>query len=145
MAATVATSELYGRQKAMSSLLGSVILSLLLLSNFNYFVKHQLINGIVFISFLSLFLSAIVSTSLFASTKSILSLYKRSLISFAAAAVADGVVMTAFLANYLSFNQLIAVFTKELLFKGFYSTILCSAIFAVFYLVQISYNKKIKA
>ena len=122
-------SEFYGLQKAMRSMMLSIIIGFCLLWNLNYYISGRVINGLQIASFLSLFLSTYFSATILIRLKEVYSFPLRNFISLITSAITDGFIMSGFLAYHFSLGKVFSIFCKELSFKCFYSSLLCLAIY----------------
>lgn len=121
-------SEFYSRKIALISTILSVLMSFVLLWNFEYKIQGIVTNNIVLMSLASVFISIYIGTGIL-KTNTNLNFHKRNVISFITYAFVDGIVMSGFYMNKFSGNKILTIFSKEIFFKMAYFSLAYIAIF----------------
>lgn len=112
-------TEFYGKKSAIKAIGLSTLLNIVLLWNFEYRLGGVSSHVIILVSLFSVFISASGSIYLLKENAGI-SFYKRNFVSLAAAALIDGVIMSAYYLNIFSINKILSIFISEIMFKSLY-------------------------
>lgn len=137
MFALNAMNELYGSKKAFFGMLASLVVSVTLLWNVNYYIHGKVINNIVFASLGSVLITSIIVVPLFSGLKQFTTFFIRNFVTISLAAVLDGILMIGFFINKFSLERVFTIFAKEVGYKCLYVT----AITAVLMIVRYVYTK----
>ncbi len=139
------TTEIFGKEKAIQSIILSVITSFVLMLNYNYYIGGRLIHGLIPASLIATLTSAYVGIHFLLALKKISGIYNnfyaRVFVSLIAYAVTDGLVMAMFFINQFPLHKVMLIFYKEVLFKIEYSLILSISA----YILHKAYAKYITA
>lgn len=119
---TNATTFFFGKSQSLRGLVFANIISFSLLWELPYYIDGQIVNGLVFASFLSLMISMYWSTSVFQKLTSKFSFVKSNALSFSIAAIIDGLIMGLFFIvnNNFSYPKVLDIFSRELSYKMMY-------------------------
>jgi hypothetical protein len=122
--ANISTS-FYGKNKAICALVFSVIVSIFLQWDMQYYIKSVLFNGLVFASLTSSLISIYWSTNIYKALGSKMGLCVANIISISSAAIIDGLIMGSYFAinNNVSFFRILEIFSKEVGYKIIFAII----------------------
>lgn len=113
--------ENYGKKIAFTSLLTALAITFALTYNIEYTLYRKTYIGIIALSILSIFASFVTSTLFFENRSNLKYFY-----IIAAASLIDGLIMSAYFVGKFDLAQVIAIFSKEMLFKTAYITLIAS-------------------
>lgn len=111
--------ENYGKKVAFTSLLTALAITFALTYNIKYNLYQKTYVGLITVSILSIFISCVASTLLFENRSNLKYFY-----IIGAASLIDGIIMSAYFVGKFDLAQVIAIFSKEMLFKISYITLI---------------------
>lgn len=112
--------ENYGKKIAFTSLLAALVISFALTYNIEYTLYRKTYVGIIALSILSIFASFIISSLFFENRSNNLKYFY----ILGAASLIDGIIMSAYFVGKFDLAHVIAIFSKEMLFKIGYITLI---------------------
>jgi hypothetical protein len=127
-------SAIYGTKKATKSIILSVCTSLALLWNLEYYIKGELISGLVITSLFSILVSSFIGLSLLSRLRVRYNFYVRNFISLTAYAIVDGAIMAAFFINIFPAHRVLSIFIREVGYKSIYGFGIYASLLAISYL-----------
>lgn len=128
-------SSLFGAKKTILISFAALIVNLLLTDS-NYLLNGQSFAGLVPISLLSIFCSIILAVNIITKFKSGKINLPANLLALMAGSLADMIVMSAYFANYFTFEKIIFLAATELAFKLIYSLGLVASLAVSLYLFE---------
>lgn len=136
---------IYGKSKALNGLAFAILVSFALLWKLPYYIDGKLVNGLVVASFSSVMVSMYWLASIFQILRCRYSFIASNAISFAVAVLIDGVIMSVFFVinKGFTYERILNIFKKELLYKGMYGVIASVIIAIVFYIFKNNTKQKI--
>ena len=111
--------ENYGKKIAFTSLLTALAITFALTYNIEYTLYRKTYVGIITVSILSIFASFVISSLFFENRSNLKYFY-----IIAGASLIDGLIMSAYFVGKFDLAHVIAIFSKEMLFKTAYITLI---------------------
>ncbi len=111
--------ENYGNKIAFTSLLVALTITFALTYNIEYTLYRKTYVGIITVSILSILISFVISSLFFENRSNLKYFY-----IIGAASLIDGLIMSAYFVGKFELAQIIAIFSKEMIFKTAYITLI---------------------
>ncbi len=136
-------SELFGKAKAVTSIILSLLVATILSWNIKYYIHGIKVDIILLGSFTAVLLSTYSSMIIVSKLKANYSFIARNFLGLIAASIMDSAIMGTVLSTRFSVNKVFSIFVKDVAFKFVYSLTATLLLWTVFYILEQVKVKKV--